>query len=88
MSTLFSLLAFVPPLPPELLSSPTPKVAPMEFREFSSAISSDLPDRFARVTSNVSTEGVILFFFFFLLKESKNGGKRELDAWAAAIFEH
>lgn len=64
-----------------------PEVAPMEFRE-PSAISSDLLDRFARVeTSNVSTERVILFFFFFL-KESKNGGKRELEAWAAAIFEH
>lgn len=77
MSTLFSLLAFVPPLPLELLSSPTPKVAPMEFRE-SSAISSDLPDRFARVTSNVSTEGVILFFFFERVKERREAKVRRV----------
>lgn len=56
----------------------------MEFRE-SGAISSDLLDRFARVESN---ERVILFFSFFLFVERVKERREELDAWAAAIFEH
>lgn len=41
----------------------------------------------SKVTSNVSTERVILFFFFFFIETVKER-REELDAWAAAIFEH
>lgn len=60
----------------------------MEFRE-SSAISSDSLDRFARVESNEQRfdgEGDSIFLFFFIERVKER--REELDAWAAAIFEH